>query len=340
MGRIADHHKIKPDWPDTLERAYTHAEQLVRRDIDPTVLARRPSTELTDPRLPRPWFSPAVATFPAQATDDNPEGMAGVPDPLDLIAVTDDGGVRWLVLISAPTSQESQPLEDCARGLPKLAIWTQLKAYVVPVADVARLSEWAIGQNWDGHWMEYTPVKQNVLVGAQPNDPEWRSASGEVNWMGRAAQPCELLECAVWYHTSRDAATDGDTRGYVVPRRLHELLGLGRGIDFFWRDGSGIAVYDPSFNLGGPASLVMRRDAVERLARNGLSLFWTVLVGKQLSRGDLVPSQDDYPSGISASASYLLQGDRIRQIGATARLRPLGRETEQLLTWATRPAEP
>ena len=55
LGRIADHHLIKESWNEE-ERPYAFAEQLVWRDIDPTVLVRKPVRSTMAPS----WFSPAV----------------------------------------------------------------------------------------------------------------------------------------------------------------------------------------------------------------------------------------------------------------------------------------
>jgi hypothetical protein len=103
LGRIADHHDVKPAWSDEGARPYAYAEQLVWRDIDPTVLARKPSDPSTSQDL---WFSPAEARFPPGTPEDYPADMSGIPDPLDLIAVTDASERPWLVLVSIPTWAE------------------------------------------------------------------------------------------------------------------------------------------------------------------------------------------------------------------------------------------
>jgi hypothetical protein len=82
----------------------------------------------------------------------------------------------------------------------------------------------------------------------------------------------------------------------------------------------------------------MRRDLVSRLADAGLTIFWTVLIGNELHRTDHMPPGDDY-RWVSASASYILDGDRVEQVGATAiRCRP-GPTTEYEIEWVTKMAE-
>jgi hypothetical protein len=342
LGRIADQHPVKPDWGTSSEQPYTHAEQLVWRDIDPTVLARKPPSEPGEAQMRR-WFSPEGAEFPAGVTHDYPADMDGVPDPLDLIAVTDDDGVPWLVLLGCPEWRQPHPPEEQALRVPRLVVWMHLRAYLIRAQDANTVSQWAAGKDWFGRWMPESPDVHNALLGAHPGDPQWAAASGESEWWGQrnGPQPCALWDCGAWYGgtgTSRDASAQDETRGYVPSMRLRTLLGLGRGTDFRWHGPSGVAVQDPAVSTGGPASLLMRRDTIEQLADSDLTLFWTVLIGKELRQEDSMPPGDKY-RWVSASASYLMGLNGIRQIGAAAkRCRP-GPATENMLTWPTREEE-
>jgi hypothetical protein len=341
LGRVADHHLIKPSWSDEEPRAYTHAEQLVWRDIDPTVLVRKPAESSA---LKPQWFSPVEVRFPPDSVDEFPSDMTGVPDPLDLIAVSDASRVPWLVLVSNPSWTQPLAPEIEALRLPQLYVWMHLHGYLVPVEEAAELRKWATGKDWFGRWMPEMAEVHNVLLGAHPDDPEWSGADGSVDWWdARAAgtKPADLLHCAGWYGgtgTSRDASAEDETRGYVPSRHLFEVLGLSRGVDFAWRDASGVAVCDPSVLSGGPAALVIRRDLVSRLADAGLTIFWTLLIGNELHRNDYGLPGDDF-RWVSASASYILDGDRVEQVAATAaRYRP-GPEVEQGIAWAPKQGE-
>ncbi len=340
LGRIADHHAIK-SWDDGESEPYEHAEQVVWRDIDPTVLARR---RVAPSAGERQWFSPVAARFVRDVFEEYPDDMTGVPDPLDLIAVSDANGAQWLVLASNPKWEQPFGPEIEALRPPRLAVWTQLHAYLVPQQEAPVLREWARDKDWFGRWMPDTPEVHSVLLGGHPDDPGWSSASGSVDWWsagGGSRPPVELLQCAAWYGgtgTSRDASANEETTGYVPTRRLIELAELPRGVDFAWRDEAGVAVCDPSVVLGGPATLVMRRDLLPRLAEAGLTVFWTVLVGSELHRNDNTRPGDDY-RWVSASASYILADDRVEQIGARAiRCRP-GPTTERDVIWDTKRAE-
>jgi hypothetical protein len=65
-------------------------------------------------------FSPAEARFPPGTPEDYPVDMRGVPDPLDLIAVTDTNERPWLVPVSIPTWDQPQAPEIEALQAPRL----------------------------------------------------------------------------------------------------------------------------------------------------------------------------------------------------------------------------
>jgi hypothetical protein len=341
LGRIADHHGVTGSWGDEGSQPYAYAEQLVWRDIDPTVLVRKP------PELrggSRPWFSPARALFGADVPRDYPTDMTGVPDPLDSIAVSDPGGRPWLVLASNPKWEQPLDPELEALRYPSLGVGMDLDAYLVPRGEADKVREWAQDKAWDDLWMPESANASNVLLGAYPDAPEWAGPERELDSWETARSgslPARLANCASWYGgtgTSRDASAEDETRGHVPSRTLLDKLGLSKGVDFSWSDPSGVAVWDPSVVTGGPSALVMRRDLVERLAAAGFTLFWTALVQKELHRNDFGVPGDDY-RWITASASYILAGGQIELIGACAvRCQP-GPTTERTLDWAARPRE-
>jgi sulfur relay (sulfurtransferase) DsrF/TusC family protein len=341
LGRIADNVPVKRWWGDDAPRPYEYAEQLVWRDIDPTVLVRRP-TRSSHGRL---WFAPTAAVFPDIITDEYPTDMAGVPDPLDVLAVTDTDGARWLVLLANHNWKQPLPPEVVALEPPRLDVWMQLHAYLVPTDQADALTAWAQDKDWFGRWMPDVAEAHNVLLGSHPDDPEWEAARGTIDWWEARAngpQPADLLQSAAWYGgtgTSRDASAEEETRGYVPTQPLLDALKLSKGRDFTWYDSSGLAVHDPSVVLGGPGALVMRRDLVQRLHAAGMTIFWTVLAGHELHRRDHLPPGDDYRR-VSASASYILDDDRIERIhGLATRCRP-GPTTDYQIEWVTRSADP
>ncbi|GAA2388681.1 ATP-binding protein [Dactylosporangium salmoneum] len=332
LGRITDHHLIQTQ-PSEAPAAVTNPEQVTWRDIDPTLLARKPEP----PRArERQWFSPVGASFESSPPAEYPLDTSAIPDPLDLITLIDSSGVAWLALAGSPAWEQPLPPELLALQTPRHAVWLQLHAYLVPLSDAERLRAWADGKDWFGRWMPERPDLHGVLLGGHPDSLEWAAADGDSEWRGREEPPTRFEECAAWYGgmgTARDASADEQTRGYVPSRQLLDILRLRRGVDFVWRDVNGVGVHDPSVAVGGPATLLMRRDLLPRLADAGRSIFWTVLVGCELHH-DTFASRDDNYRWISASASYIVDDGAVEHVARLARRYRSGPTTESELDWA------
>lgn len=342
LGRLTDHHPVRPRWGDDEPRPYEHAEHLVWRDIDPTVLVRKPRQQ---PRQGQPpWFAPVAATFPAIVVDAYPSDMAGVPDPLDLLAVTDPNGKSWLTLVGNHTWEQPLPVEVVAQRVPRLVTWMQLHAYLVPGTQIDELAAWAQGKDWFGRWMPDISEPHNLLLGTHPDGPGWEAADGAVDWWPTASRgplPAELRQYLLWYGgtgTGRDASAEDETTGHVPTRPLVDTLGLSKGRDFRWSDPDGLAIHDPSVVRGGPGLLLMRRDLASRLRDDGMSVFWTVLASRELHMPDHRHPGDEY-RWVTASASYVLDGDQVKRVHSmSARCRP-GPEKEHDVDWVLRAAD-
>ena len=332
LGNIADNFAIKPEWRDAQEGAPDQSpEQLIWRDIDPTALGRR-QTRVDADGL---WFSPTQVGF-SEAAQTYPDSMDGVPDPLDLMTVTDPSGTPWPVLVSRPAWEEPLAPEVEVARPPRRRIWLEIDAYVVRTEQVAMVAEWAKGKDWFGRWMPTPPDMHNVLLGSLPDDPAWDVTADDMqDWWGHAATKpaADLSLCAVRYAgtgTSRDESGADEARGYVPSRELASVLAIADGKDFVYSDSKGVAVWDPSVRAGGPATLMMRRDLATRVADAGLTLFWAVLIGNERNSDGIPP--DDYRC-VNASGSYVLDGNRIKLIDASAHRDSPGPTVETHLTW-------
>lgn len=339
LGQITDNHDISPRWGDSPQQMYEYPEQLVWRDIDPTVLARG---DMVSPPSGRPWFAPAEARFPEEITSDYPDDMTGVPDPMDLIAIRDPDGIPWVALASHPGWKQAVPPEAKALGVARREVWMQVNAYLVLVTSVPAMRAWARRKDWLGRWMPEAAEVHNALLGAYPDDPQWSGADGSVShWDTHRAgrMPQGLTLTAAWYGgtgTSPDASAETQTTGWTPSRRLHDVLSLTNGVDFAWSDASGTAIHDPSAASGGPATLAMRRDLLPKLTSAGLTLFWTVLIGNELNNTDPISRPGNEYRWVSASASYILSNDSVNLISAAAARYAPGPEIDHKLVWTPR----
>jgi hypothetical protein len=337
LGRISDHYALRDRWGDETTRRYEYAEQLVWRDIDPTVLVRKP----TPPKAP-PWYASARVEFPTAPTDSYPADLIGVPDPLDLITVHDPTGMSWLVLVTLPDWEQPLAPEVAALNGPRRTVWAQVYSYIVPISGVDGLRLWAQGRDWYGHSMPQVAEVSSALLGALPDDPHWAPAIGEIDdWEPETDEsgPAGLQHTAAFYGgtgTSRDASADRETHGCVPSRRLFEALGLTSGIDFVWFDQSGPAVQDPAASGGGPVTLAMRHDLAPPLAEAGFTLLWTVLIQSELHHGEIAQPDGDY-RWVTASGSYILMNGEIERLHTIAKRCKPGPDTEYKIDWETKP---
>lgn len=341
LGCIADNHKLRERWSDETEPfAYEHPEQLVYRDIDPTVLTPGGITDPSDET--RAWFMPVHATFPTEVADDYPHDLHGVPDPLDLIALTAPDGAEWLSLIRHGNWTQVLPPEIAALKAPKLNVWIQIRSYLVPVDKTDALRAWAAGKDWDGRWMSENADVHSRLLAAHPGCPSWDWADGNAEPRSLSvekAAPTDMYQPIAWYGgtgTSRESAGTEEPTGYVPSRMLFDALNLRRGIDFHWNDADGLAVLDPTAGMDEASTLVMRRDLIDRLEKAGYNLFWTVLLNKLRHDHD-----HDRPGPnvrwLSASASYLVVGEKVECVSANAWMcRPYGEGEPESVEWNVR----
>ncbi|MFC8532057.1 NACHT domain-containing protein [Nocardia sp. NPDC057227] len=326
LGRLTDNYKIKEKWErESQPFDYEYPEQIVYRDIDPTVL--RPGG-FEDQKSEAPsWFLPVYASFPDEAPLAYPADLDGVPDPLDLISLTALDGKRWLSLIRHCSWTQVLPPEVAALGAHNLDVWMQIRGYLVRVGEAESIGKWAVGKDWYGRWMPDNAEIHNRLLAAHPGSPDWDLADGSIEPLrGNVVLPASLYQPVAFYGgtgTSRESASTAEPTGYVPSRMLCDLLDLQHGKDFAWADTEGMAIQDPTAGMSDFGTLVVRRDLMSRLVEKGYTVFWTVLLNKQrIERGnaDLGP---DY-QWINASAAYLLSNHMVELLSADASIQHRG----------------
>jgi hypothetical protein len=344
LGMLVDNFDLKPEWSSEDRRNYAYPEQLVWRDIDVTLLARKPKP-MGSANSVHKWFSPVTAQFPRMNLDKYPTDMEGVPDPLDLLAVTDPDGEQWLALSTFPTWRQQHSVEIESLRPPSRNIWMQIHSYLIPRISVGPLKSWAKKKDWDGRWMPDIAELANLLFGDHPGGHQWDEAAGPIRecelCTDGIVEPSELIQCGAWYAgtgTNRDASAVQETQGFVPSRMLFDLLSLEHGVDFVWQSDAGVAVFDPAIFNGGSNVLLLKRDHFQRIKDSGFALFWTVLVGHEQSVLGYSAPGDDY-RWISASASYMLIDDILKKIYVQAARYVPGPYKEFDLEWRTKDSE-
>jgi hypothetical protein len=343
LGRLADNRKLVDRW-DNEEPPfdYEYAEQLVYRDIDASVLtSTQPAVSGTAVRT---WYAPVQATFPSEVASNYPRSLDGVPDPIDLIALTDSNEERWLSLVRHENWTQALPPEIQAMNAPNLNVWMQIRGYLLPIEQASALESWAKDADWDGRWMAENAQVHNRLLASHPQAPDWDAADGNAEPRGPVvdAIPTPLFQPVAWYGgtgTSRESTGINEPTGYVPSRMLIDALDLRRSGDFEWADVNGLALSDPTAGVEETSTLVVRRDLVGNLASAGFTLFWTVLLNKQRQDHTYGAPDDDY-RWLSASAAYLMTAGELRCLSAKASRRgPYGTGEPEVVKWVVRQSD-
>lgn len=297
VGRATDVYDVGRVWADESE-PYTHLEQVVWRDIDPTLLShgRRASD---DTRPSTPWHSPVDVVFDIDLIGTPAADMdtAGIPDPLGTIQVTDDEGASWTTLNTFRRWRQLLPPEVEALEAPSLEITMSLTTFAMRQEDLDVLVDWLDDRGTQNNWLLRTAQPSNLLMGTHPHGPRWDALAGPIDFEehGLGQTPCEVWPTSAWYSgtgTSRDASTAEPVTGYVPSRWLVEQADAKEHVDFSWCDSAGRLVIQDPVSAGEPAALLVRSDLIDGIATNGFALLWVVRAEKHWRQSALHGRQD------------------------------------------------
>jgi hypothetical protein len=215
-----------------IRRARGRAVQVPRA----THLARhrsdRAAHRQTDVGPQRSWFSPEQATFSDVTAAGYPDSMGGVPDPLDLIVLTDSHDKSWLALVSRPDWRETQLPELEVMRPPRRTIWMHIDACLVPQAKWRHSPTGRRTRTGSGGGCLTRPTSTTFS-----SAPSWMIRCGKSRPTGTrpgatamAANTGKSVPLRRLVGRNRHVPRRvGDDRGYVPSRPLATLLALAKG---------------------------------------------------------------------------------------------------------------
>jgi hypothetical protein len=339
LGRITDHHAVGGKWRDDPLRPYAIPADVAYRDIDPSLTLPQ-SLHVSWDDTPQTWFSPEPAAFAGTLDGNAVTDIDGVPDPMSLLALTDDDGEFWLPLEAHHQWSEPQFPETAALGQPHRRVWLQIRSYLVQLAELDSTLSWALSQDWSGRWMPEAAEVSGLLLADHPRHVSWDEVydqDDEHFWRGQTAPPSRLVVSTTFYSgtgSSRDQSSDDTITGFLPSRGLHDLLQLHRTRDFEWTNERGqLTVQDPGMRTRGNASLVVRRDALTAsLAQAGTALVWTLLGEKEPVFSSLHRHPEHF-TWTELTATYALREADVLLVNAVARTRTPGPATTDVIPW-------
>jgi hypothetical protein len=265
------------------------------RDIDPTILIKE-TLEKVDQDFW--WDSIEYSNWNLEdevwihKTDD-------LPNPEEIVSVTDPDGIEWLVLEIYPHWREPRPIGKDKWDHPHKYLWYQLRSYLFEVDDYGKVVNWAKEQDLMGRWMPESVDIYQMFSREYFWSPAYNTFNSEYyglnDWRkiiarSGAEEIFKTVPTAINYRWEEEYdASKKSTLSYLKPaRKIFDMLDLkysqveGELVD----DNKNIICFDPcTTNPTHSCLIVRKRDFLDKLDEMNLSILWTLL-GEKQRRGD------------------------------------------------------
>lgn len=343
LGLFTDHFQLKDRYTDVV-RGYEEPIDVDVPDIDPTVLVR-PQSHVPIHRKDPIWFAPVGGDMPKEDQEGWLLNDEYVPNPADLIEVTDHDGGTWTLLEGYYSWEQHKPsLEAGETRNPRHVIWMQIRSYIVANADRPQIEAWAMGQDWYGRWMPESGDPYGLYLADHPDSVRWIEASRDDHDSGATPVPVEVTTTSYGgMGGSWDYSDSKEVRGLLPSSAVCERLGLGWSGDFRW-SGDGTDTIAANFGSAaqeGPNAVFVDRTALAAaLSKRGEALLVTVLAEKGTYR-DNYEVPNGTPFSRSYSASFVIEDGDLRAIHGVARLHLAGTgQSSEPEQWSPHTIEP
>lgn len=315
LARVSDNFEFREDrWKDEAG-IYEGPWNPGVRDIDPSCLLKGTDNSYT---MQECWWVPTNYDQWQQGIEDVAwlKTDSDLPNPSDVIEVTDDNGVKWLILEANMNWQQDVPPEEERYRIPRRDVWCMLKSYVVRKKDFEEFFTWAKKQDFMGRWMPESHEFYDVFLREYPWAAAFRNICTEdysrhvwvKDYFGKV--PFEVLLTSDEYMQESKGFDRSVNNSIHIQLPAHWVI---EGMNLkptnndgeFVDDDGNIVAFDPSVNLPGPnATLVNKELLTKFLADNGYEIVWTVLGEKTIMGGDF--DHKDWKGRLEISGAYAL----------------------------------
>lgn len=293
LARVSDNKPFHPNnWsPKRKAQKYNGPWEPYVRDIDPTFVS--------NPLLKKEGFWLPKPEYHDWNTNNHKwvRGTKDLPNPVELLAATDDMNEEWLILeLYGDWSNNEGKEYSFSKAYQRL--WYQIRSYLVTDKSYEHMTDALKEANFMGRWMpeslhEYklynreffwSPANADLNKGLNP----WSVVKHQRKNIGKVAVTTQ----AYLWEEEFDNSKEGTVSIIKPSQFLYDLLELKDGV----REGEyvneqGIVLcFDPSVNYDAPSCLLVRKHLLqERLKDKHLGIFWTVLGEKQVINGNEPP---------------------------------------------------
>ncbi len=316
MALVSDHFEFKKDsWRNSSKELYKGTWNPFIRDIDIS-FTQKDDDHIKENLSLKQWTSTygSYDAWQKEKSDLNwVKNNSDLPNPLDIISITDDNKCDWLILTGALTWQEKTPPEHKRYDIPVRDVWYMFKSYIVKKGNAQLFLNWAKEQDFRGKRMPKSSEFYEAFLGEFPNSTAFEDLRGEYNIWTKVREFDEkhpMLvtvtdDCYLNEFTSDCSFNSGismklPSKWIVNKMKLTHNFLDGR---FYDSKDDLIALPTSVFVENFPSVLLINKEAfIEFLDKNKYEVIWTLLGEKIIMGG----TRDKYMNRLSISGSYTL----------------------------------
>jgi hypothetical protein len=297
IAYISDHFQYRERYREQEgDQAYEGTWQDGFRDIDPSCTVRSTPGGTSWESHTRAWWG--NSQFVSWGKPDQPGVWAlddnDLPNVQDLIIATSpNDGLRWVNVQGHFNWRQRTPVDQESTDVERRELWYSTTGYLIKTDDVTPFIKWAESVDFWGRWMPDATEVHDLFLG----EHTWAPASryfeqeyyGNERWIypGREC-PVQIRTMALEYTSDVSSFDCSINENYRLRLPVRELVtGLniqwsGHGADFVDATGQ-IISQDPTVHTDGPNALLLQADAIQEfLAREKLTIFWTIIGEKKV----------------------------------------------------------
>ncbi len=289
---LSDHFAFNGnDW-DKSKKQYKGPWHPHLRDVDPSFIVRN-DDHLKELVTFSKWKSSGGRYRGWQKKKNNNEWMRNekdLPNPANIISITDDNGKEWLVLESyMQWEDEIQPEIIDKYNVPVQQLWYMTKSYIVKNEDSKNLLSWMKKTNFYGRWMPESYSFYETFLGEYPDYSAFQDLRKEDYNVG--VKPNEskipMIVTDDSYSNSLDYSLNKGISISLPCKWIIDRMHLHQNFDgrFFDKEDNLIAFTTDIFEKKYPSALLIDKKSFSTfLNENNCSIFWT-LIGEKLMIG-------------------------------------------------------